>query len=252
MMKTLSRLFKQDKEKYTVPRKIQDVIPVKKIWKDGIFAVGNKYSMTYKFTDINYFVASREDKERMFLGYSELLNSLDCGATAKITINNRRLNRKNFEESILKPMQNDGLDEYRKEYNEVLLDKALNSNGIVQEKYITISVHKKNIEEARAYFTRIGADIISHFSALGSKCVALDATEKLRVLHDFYRPGDESAFSFDARTCEKIFLVYPHSTHLAVREPDKTRLTEFRVGLKCGDISIHDGASFRYLLENSN
>ncbi|MBE5880592.1 MAG: ATP-binding protein [Oscillospiraceae bacterium] len=199
MMKTLSRLFKQDKEKYTVPRKIQDVIPVKKIWKDGIFAVGNKYSMTYKFTDINYFVASREDKERMFLGYSELLNSLDCGATAKITINNRRLNRKNFEESILKPMQNDGLDEYRKEYNEVLLDKALNSNGIVQEKYITISVHKKNIEEARAYFTRIGADIISHFSALGSKCVPLDATEKLRVLHDFYRPGDESAFSFDAK-----------------------------------------------------
>ncbi len=62
----------------------------------------------------------------------------------------------------------------------------------------------------------------------------------------------ESAFGFDARTCEKIFLIYPHSTYLAVREPDKTRLTEFRVGLKCCDISIHDGASFRYLLENSN
>ena len=62
----------------------------------------------------------------------------------------------------------------------------------------------------------------------------------------------ESAFGFDSSTCEKIFLIYPHSTHLAVREPDKTRLTEFRVGLKCGDISIHDGASFRYLLENSN
>ncbi len=50
----------------------------------------------YRFTDINYAVASREDKEAMFLEYSELLNSLDSGATTKITINNRRLNRAGF------------------------------------------------------------------------------------------------------------------------------------------------------------
>ncbi len=199
MMKTLSRVFKQDKEKYTVPRKVRDVIPIRKIWKDGIFMVGNKFSMTYKFSDINYFVASREDKEKMFLGYSELLNSLDSGATAKITINNRRINQKDFEESILKPMVNDELDEYRKEYNDFLLDKAMGANGIMQEKYVTISVHKKNIDEARTYFSRISADLMSHFSAIDSKCISLDATEKLRVLHDFYRPGDESAFSFDAK-----------------------------------------------------
>ena len=105
MMKTLSKIFKQDKEKYTVPRKVRDVIPIRKIWNDGIFIAGNKFTKTFKFTDINYFVASREDKEKMFLGYSELLNSLDSGATVKITINNRRINRKNFEESILKPME---------------------------------------------------------------------------------------------------------------------------------------------------
>lgn len=34
----------------------------------------------FKFEDINYAVASREDKETMFLEYSELLNSLDSGA----------------------------------------------------------------------------------------------------------------------------------------------------------------------------
>lgn len=203
MMKTLSKIFKQDKEKYTVPRKVRDVIPIRKIWNDGIFIAGNKFTKTFKFTDINYFVASREDKEKMFLGYSELLNSLDSGATAKITINNRRINRKNFEESILKPMQGDGLDGYRKEYNEMLLDKTIGANGIVQEKYLTISVHKKSIEEARVYFTRIGADIVSHFSALGSKCVPLDADERLRVLHDFYRMGEENFFSFDIKEMMK-------------------------------------------------
>ena len=203
MIKTLKNLFKQDKERYTVPRKVQDVIPVRRIWKDGIFMTGGKFSKTYKFTDINYLVASREDKESMFLTYSELLNSLDSGATTKITINNRRLNKANFEQSILMPLRGDFRDEYRREYNQMLLDKATGANGIVQEKYLTISVVKKDIEEARAYFARVGADLISHFSALGSKCTELDAEEKLRVLHDFYRQGEEAAFHFDPQDMMK-------------------------------------------------
>ena len=59
------------------------------MWEDGIFKVGNRYTKTFRFDDINYAVASREDKEAMFLEYSELLNSLDSGVTTKITINKR-------------------------------------------------------------------------------------------------------------------------------------------------------------------
>ena len=203
MIKTIKTMSKQEKERYTVPRKVQDVIPVRRIWPDGIFLVGNKFSKTYKFSDINYLVASREDKESMFLTYSELLNSLDSGAVTKITINNRRMNQANFETSILMPMQGDFRDEYRGDYNQMLLDKATGENCIMQEKYITISVVKKDIEEARAYFSRVGADLISHFAALGSKCVELDATERLRILHDFYRQGEESEFVFNAREMMK-------------------------------------------------
>ena len=73
---------------------------IKTIWEDGIFLVGNnKYAKTFKFEDINYSVASREDKEAMFLEYSELLNALDSGATTKITVNNRRLNKTDFEQT---------------------------------------------------------------------------------------------------------------------------------------------------------
>ena len=203
MIKTLQNLLKQDKERYAVPKKVQDVIPISCIWNDGIFKVGNKFAKTYKFSDINYMVASREDKESMFLTYSELLNSLDSGATTKITINNHRMNKADFETSILMPMRGDELDEYRREYNQMLLDKATGANGITQEKYLTISVQKKDIEEARTYFARIGADLVSHFAALGSKCVELTATEKLRVLHDFYRAGEEVDFHFDARDMMK-------------------------------------------------
>lgn len=199
MIKTLKNLFKQDRERFRVPKGVQDLLPAKTIWEDGIFLVGkNKYAKSFKFEDINYAVASREDKEAMFLEYSELLNSLDSGATTKITINNRRLNRVDFEQGILIPMNDDALDKYRKEYNQMLLDKATGANSIVQDKYVTISVLKKSLEDAKSYFARVGADLISHFNRLGSKCVELNAEERLRIIHDFFRTGEETSFHFNA------------------------------------------------------
>ena len=198
MIKTLKTMSRQEKERYAVPGKVQDVIPIRRIWEDGIFLAGNKFSKTYQFTDINYLVASREDKESMFLTYSELLNSLDPGASTKLTISNRRVNRANFGQSILMPLRGDFRDAYRREYNQMLLDKATGANGITQEKYITISVAKKTVEEARTYFARVGADLASRFAALGSRCVELNASGRLRILHDFYRQGEEE-FSFDIR-----------------------------------------------------
>ena len=196
MIKTLSNIFKQDKEKFVIPRSVQQVIPIETIWSDGIFKIGrNKFARTYKFTDINYAVASKVDKETMFLEYMDLLNSFDCGG--KITINNRRLNKVDFEKAILIPMQEDGLDLYRKEYNNMLLDKATSSNSMVQEKYVTVSCYKKTIEEARTYFARVTTELNSHFARLGSKCAEVNGEDKLRILHDFYRTGEESGFHFD-------------------------------------------------------
>ena len=133
----------------------------------------------------------------MFLDYSELLNSLDPGATSKITVLNRRLNRVDFEKNIMIPKANDNLDEYRDEYNKMLLDKALGSNSIIQEKFLTISVNKKSYEEAKTYFSRISADLSNHFNTLGSRCIELDATDRLRLAHDFYRVGEENIFTWD-------------------------------------------------------
>ena len=117
MIKSIKTIMRQDREPYRVPRRVQDVIPIQCVWPDGIFKVGIKFSKTYRFTDINYKVASREDKETMFLAYSELLN---------------------------------GLDKYRKEYNQMLIDKATGANGITQEKLVTVT-HKTANEMVDAY-----------------------------------------------------------------------------------------------------
>jgi len=189
----------QEPEHYVVPRTVTDYIPVSAIYEDGIFRCGNKFTKSWKFADINYLVAGREDKEELFLLYSELLNSLDTGATTKITINNKRMNRIDFEKNILLPVRLDALQEYRNEYNAMLLEKATGGNSIMQEKYITVSVGKKDLEEARIYFARIGTELEHHFNAIGSRLYDMDAAERLRVLHDFYRAGEETAFRFDIR-----------------------------------------------------
>ena len=189
---------KKIRESLAVPGRVQDLIPVRRIWTDGTFLCGSgMYSKSWKFTDINYKVAGKEDKERMFLSYSDLLNSLDSGSQVKITINNHRIRPSDYSERILMEMKGDSLDGFRKEYNETLLSKARDSNGIIQEKYITVTVPKRSEKEARAYFGRTDSELAGRFAALGSRCMPLDASDRLRILHGFFRYGEESYFGFD-------------------------------------------------------
>lgn len=197
-MKTLTKQLRSEKEKYIVPKSVQDTIPVNRIYEDGIFLIGkNKYSKCFKFTDINFAVASKQDKEELFLKYSELLNSLDTGSTTKLTINNRNINKKDFSENVLLKNCSDDLDNYRDEYNQILLQQSVESNHMVQEKYLTVTVVKKDIEEARIYFSRVSAELNNYLSQLGSKTFELNCNERLKIFHDFYRAGDENNFNFD-------------------------------------------------------
>ena len=199
MIRSIKAMLKRGRERYRVPRCLRDVIPVQAIWKDGIFRVGGKYSMTFSFTDINYQAAGKKDKEIMFLSYSELLNSLDSNAVTKVTIFNHSLHRVDFEREFLISNYEEEMKEFRDEMNDVLRDKTINANRVLRELLITVTVDKKDIEEARAFFHRVGSELKTHFAELGSKCTALDAEARLRILHNFYRKGDEEAFAFDIK-----------------------------------------------------
>ena len=194
MIKSFSKLKKQNKEKFRIPRSAQDIVDVDVIYKDGIFVKGNNYSKVFRFQDINYSIASKDDKMGLFLDYSELLNSFDSSALIKITINNRKIDLTEFKDNVLIKMQNDSLDEYRNEYNEMMYDKIKDTDEIVQEKYITITIYKKNITEARSTFNRYSSELGKYFSKLGTYCQALDTQERLKILHDFYRNGQEENF----------------------------------------------------------
>lgn len=197
-MKTLKTMIKREQEKFVIPKAVQDAIPIKAVYKDGIFLLSNNnYSKTFKFTDINYHIASDEEKKELMQGYWSVINSFGAGVTIKLTINNHKLDRAEFEKSILIPLRYDGLDNYRQEYNEMLLDKANSSNCIVQDKYFTVTVSKKTVEDARAFFNRIGNDLTARLSRIGSKCEPLTADDKLRIFHNFYRVGNEQNYNLD-------------------------------------------------------
>ena len=111
----------------------------------------------------------------------------------------RRLNKENFEKEILLPLMNDGLDQYREEYNQMLLDKAMRTNGMIREMYLTVSIFRKSYEDAKVYFRRVTTDMTTHLARLDSKCKVLNAIERLQILHDFYRTGEEIFFNINLK-----------------------------------------------------
>ena len=198
MIKTLVKMRRAEREGFARSKSVEQAVPIAQVWEDGIFRTGRgKYSKTYRIADINYAVASKDDKEALFLEYSDLLNSFDPGATTKITVATRKLDAQEFRRSILIPYQDDGLDEYRREYNGMLLDKAERTNAMVRELYLTVSVIRKDVDEARRYFDRTTGELAGHLARLGSKLTEVGDEGKLRLLHDFFRAGRESEFSYD-------------------------------------------------------
>ena len=210
MIKLLKKIFqrKNKEERIKIPKSVQQALPIKAIYEDGIFQVGNeKYSKSFKFTDINYAVAGQEEQENMFINYGTILNMLDESAESKLTIINRKLNKVDFDKKMKLDIGNDYLTPYRKEYNDILASCSIETNGIIQEKIITITIDKPDILSARTYFSKTSAKLESCFSKLGSKLEDLDINERIRIFYDFYRVFEEDIFHFDI----KEFMKKGHS-----------------------------------------
>ena len=198
MLKKRNALRKLENERYRIPKSLQEVIPVRAIYEDGVFlSPDGRYSKTYLLEDINFAVASEEEKKTIISAYSQILNSFDTAAEYKITVNVRRKDRKAFERDVLLDNKQDGMDGLREDVNAALIRQLSGAGGFVQEKYLTLSIPRKSIEEARLYFLRVEVDLQARYKRLGSGMTALSTTERLRIFHSFYRAGEETAYRFD-------------------------------------------------------
>ncbi len=187
---------KLSKRKHKFARSCQQTIPVEQILPGGIFKLNGEYSMTGQFTDINYQAAASEDVQYMFGSYQEMLKATDNDTRTAITLVNRRTDEMVFRDNFMIAMKNDEHDTYRQELNKVNLKRATEgNNNIVQEKYITVTTRRKNMADVKNWCNRMDSTFQSNFGKMGSEFTRLSTRERLRFLHDFYRPGRSSEFN---------------------------------------------------------
>ena len=203
-------LKKASEPLYKTPKSIQETIDIVSVAENGIFEIGkgrngslNRFSKCYRFMDINYTTTNEEEQISIFERYCKFLNSLDCDF--KITVNNRNKDMMDLREVVLLSYQQDEFDRFRKIYNDIIENKIREGRqGIEQERYLTLTIERKNFEEAKAQFATLEAAIHKAFGELGTDIVALSGNERLKVLHDFYHLGREDEFDFDLRHARKV------------------------------------------------
>ena len=199
-----SELKKASEPLYKTPKSIQETIEIMKVAENGIFEVAkNRFSKCYRFSDINYTTTNEEEQIDIFERYCKFLNSMDCAF--KITVNNKNRDMNALRDYILLSYTGDCYDKFRKIYNDIIEEKIREGRqGIEQERYLTITIERKNFEEAKAQFATIEATIHKAFGELGAEIIPLSGNERLKVLYDFYHLGDEGDFDFDIRHAKRV------------------------------------------------
>ena len=199
-----SELKKASEPLYKTPKSIQETIEIMKVAENGIFEVAkSRFSKCYRFSDINYTTTNEDEQIDIFERYCKFLNSMDCAF--KITVNNKNRDMNALRDYILLPYTGDRFDKFRKIYNDIIEEKIREGRqGIEQERYLTITIERKNFEEAKAQFATIEATVHKAFGELGAEIIPLSGNERLKVLHDFYHLGDEGEFDFDIRHAKRV------------------------------------------------
>ena len=187
------------------PSTVQDTIPYKEMFKDGICQVTQKhFNKTVTFGDINYQLAQNEDKEQIFNAYCEFLNYFDSAIKVQLSFINKYGNIKDFEKSIHIPEQDDAFNSVRREYAAMMKNQlAKGNNGLVKHKYITFGIDAKNLAEAKPRLERIETDILNGFRTMGVVAHSLTGTERLEIIHGQLHPDGKDKMHFNWQSIPK-------------------------------------------------
>ena len=182
-----------------IPKTAQQSIPFDRMFPDGICRVGlDYYTKTIQYEDINYQLAQQEDKTEIFEEWCSFLNFFDSSVRFQLSFSNMATDVSDFEKSIAISHKNDGFDDVRDEYSEVLLRQMeAGNNGLTKTKYLTFGIHAESMKNAKPRLIHIETDILNNFKRLGVQARTLNGTERLEVMHRQFHMGDDAKFNFD-------------------------------------------------------
>ena len=188
----------EDKKKRS--KSTQSQLNYQRLLEDGICEIEKGlYSKTIKFSDINYQIAKREEQVNIFSKYCEFLNYFSSDIGVQINIVNKHIDSDEFKKNMLiKIKDGNALNEYKKEYNNMLSEKALEgNNSIMREKFLTFTAKANDYEGAIPILNRIENDILNNFKNLGVEASPLSGIERLREINEYTRPNENLDFNYD-------------------------------------------------------
>ena len=155
--------------KSTVPRTVQESIPFQRMFEDGTCRVRpGYYTRTIQYQDINYQLAQQEDKTAIFEEWCSFLNFFDSSIHFELSFVNTATDSADFEKSIRIPYQQDGFDDVRAEYSQMLRQQlSKGNNGLTKTKFLTYGIEGDSMAQVKPRLEHIQNDLMNNFHRLG-------------------------------------------------------------------------------------
>lgn len=178
----------------------QDTIPYLRMGKDGICQVTETfYSKTVQFQDITYQLAQNEEKDSIFRGWCDFLNSFDSSVHVELSFLNLAAGHEAVEQPVNLLPQGDDFDNIREEYAAMLEAQLAKGNNGRKTKYITFGIEADSLRNAKLRLERVERDILSNFKRLGVMASPLDGKERLCLMYDMFHMDERLRFQFEWR-----------------------------------------------------
>lgn len=179
-----------------VPRSVQQSIPIDRIYEDGTWCCGNVYSQMWSMPDINFTMSDEDNKAKILNLLGKVYMGVPSDCWLKICIVSQRMDEKSFRENVLLHRNLDGLDKWRVERNRRIRQCVQDAGNVVQHKYLILSTNKQNVTDARSRLRQVQGNLLAELSNLGCTIKPMTNNERLEVLHNFFRRGEEGRFQF--------------------------------------------------------
>lgn len=167
----------------------EDTVLPLEVYKNGVFKISkNEYSKTLEFFDRNYTALSEEDRENLFINFSEILSSFDSSNSYQFSYINCGEKSFKLEDRFKIKNKNDAFDEFRDEYNQILKSKINKNKGFEKRKFLTFKTTAKNIKEANINLIGMEKDLKKQFKELDTEIKILNLEERLSLFYEMLNP----------------------------------------------------------------
>lgn len=185
------------KRKFNVPRSIQDFIPLDVFYDDGMAKSGNRYSVLYRFSDVDFAALSDSDKCSMLDKYESILSSFNDRSSYKLTVVKRSISQESIYSKMAVPefAYNKALsDSVNEQIFNCIAEKGQTLTGL----YLTVTTFQNTEEDAKSYFELLTNNLYSKFNEIGSVCMRVDLRSRLTLYHYANNQNSGKEFAFNS------------------------------------------------------